>query len=53
MPALHRNCHPKWRRDEWVRVLARAVGPYDGRLHLDAVLKDSKLVRWRAGRLGW
>ncbi|GAB4823732.1 hypothetical protein N2152v2_010778 [Parachlorella kessleri] len=31
-------------RDEWVRVLARAVGPYDGRLHLEAVLKDSKLV---------
>lgn len=32
-------------RDEWVRVMAAAVGPYDGRLHMDDVIKESKVVK--------
>ena len=31
--------------DEWVRIVAAAVGPYDGVLHMDAVKEHSKLVR--------
>jgi hypothetical protein len=31
--------------DEWVRVIGRAVGQYDGRLDLDGVVQDSSLVR--------
>ena len=31
--------------DEWGRIMAAAVGPYDGVLHMDAVLEQSKLVR--------
>ena len=31
--------------DEWVRVIAAAVGSYDGVLHMDAVLEHSKLVK--------
>ena len=31
--------------DEWVRVMAAAVGPYDGILHMDAVIQHSKLVK--------
>jgi hypothetical protein len=31
--------------DEWVRVIAAAVGSYDGVLHLDNVLEHSKLVK--------
>uniref|UniRef100_A0A1D2ACK1 NELF-A N-terminal domain-containing protein n=1 Tax=Auxenochlorella protothecoides TaxID=3075 RepID=A0A1D2ACK1_AUXPR len=31
-------------KDEWVRVMALAVGPYDGRIHLGAVAADFKLV---------
>ncbi|KAL6768858.1 hypothetical protein ACKKBG_A16520 [Auxenochlorella protothecoides x Auxenochlorella symbiontica] len=31
-------------KDEWVRVMALAVGPYDGRVHLGAVAADFKLV---------
>lgn len=30
--------------DEWVRVIAAAVGQYDGRLHMDAVKEHSRLV---------
>lgn len=38
---------PSMSRDEWVRVMALAVGPYDGRIHLGAVAADFKLVRRR------
>ena len=31
-------------RDEWVRVLAAAVGGYDGRLHMEEVAQHSKVV---------
>jgi len=31
--------------DEWVRVISAAVGSYDGVLHLDNVLENSKLVK--------
>lgn len=31
--------------DEWVRVMAAAVGSYDGILHMDAVIEHSKLVK--------
>jgi len=32
-------------KDEWVRVIAAAVGPYDGRLHIEEVMNESKLVK--------
>jgi hypothetical protein len=31
--------------DEWVRVIAAAVGSYDGILHMDGVVEHSKLVK--------
>lgn len=31
-------------KDEWVRIIAAAVSPYDGTLHMEAVKKQSKLV---------
>jgi hypothetical protein len=32
-------------QDEWVRATAAAVGDYDGALHMEALAKESKLVR--------
>ena len=37
--------------DEWVRVVGRAVGRYDGRLDLEAMVKDSSLVRLLQARV--
>lgn len=31
-------------KDEWVRIIAAAVNPYDGTLHIEAVKKLSKLI---------
>lgn len=31
--------------DEWVRVVGAAVGRFDGRLHIEEVIKESTLVR--------
>lgn len=35
--------------DEWVKVMAAAAGPLDGRLHLDAVMQRSPAVSSGAG----
>lgn len=32
--------------DEWVKVLAAAAGPLDGRLHLDTVVQQSAVVSY-------
>lgn len=45
---LQRSLHKLQRAvagdDEWVKVLAAAAGPLDGRLHLDAVVQQSAVV---------
>jgi hypothetical protein len=44
-PTLHRLAEAaRDSQDEWVRLIGAAVGPYDGTLHLQPVVRDIKLV---------